>query len=68
MKILLDIKDDKAVFFMELLKNFPFVKAKAITPAKAKYMQELAEAVNEVNEAKKGYKKLKSAQDLLNEL
>ena len=31
MKLLLDIKDDKAAFFLELLKNFPFIKATEIT-------------------------------------
>jgi hypothetical protein len=32
MKVLLDIKDNKAGFVMELLKNLPFVKAKTLTP------------------------------------
>ena len=36
MKILLDIEDNKAAFFLELLNNFQFVKA-AITPYKAGY-------------------------------
>ena len=31
MKIVLDIKDDKFSFFMEVLKNFPFVKTETIT-------------------------------------
>jgi len=36
MKILLDIKDTKAAFFMEVLKNFSFVKkATTISDAKA---------------------------------
>lgn len=30
MKVLLDIQDNKAVFFMEVLKNFSFVKAQPI--------------------------------------
>lgn len=36
MKILLDIKDSKAAFFMELLKNFSFVKAEPLKAGKAK--------------------------------
>ena len=32
MKVLLDIKDSKASFFMELLKSFSFVKVKPLTP------------------------------------
>ncbi len=31
MKIVLDIKDDKFSFFMEVLKNFPFVKTETVT-------------------------------------
>jgi hypothetical protein len=45
MKLLLDIKDNKTEFVLELLKNLPFVKAKSITPQKAKVLEELSEAV-----------------------
>ena len=31
MKVLLDIKESKALFFMELLNSFSFVKAKPVT-------------------------------------
>lgn len=68
MKVLLDIKDDKALFFMEILKNFSFVKAKTLTPANARFLLELKESVEEVRLAKAGKIKLKSAEDLLNEL
>ncbi len=71
MKILLDIKDEKAVFFLELLKHFPFVKAKPFTEKPAKkndFLTELQEAVEQVNFAKRGKIKLKSADELLNEL
>lgn len=68
MKLILDIKDDKAGFFMELLKNFPFVKAKLLTDAKAKVLEDIKDAVDEVNLHKKGKIKLKSADELLNEL
>lgn len=34
MKVLLDIKDNKADFVMELLKSLSFVKAETISPAK----------------------------------
>lgn len=68
MKVLLDIKDDKAGFVMELLHNLSFVKAEEITPAKAKLIKEIKQAVKEVNLAKKGKIKLKSANQLLDEL
>ena len=71
MKVLLDIKDEKAVFFIELLKNFSFVKAEPVAKRKTKkeeFLNELQEAVAQVNLAKRGKVKLKSAEELLNEL
>jgi len=68
MKVLLDIKDNKADFVLELLKNFSFVKAETITPSKAKFLKELKEAVQQVTLAKQGKIKLKSADQLLDEL
>jgi len=68
MKVLLDIKDDKADFVMELLKNFSFVKTKRLTPAKAELLNDIKKSVKEVNLAKKGKIKLKSARQLLDEL
>jgi hypothetical protein len=68
MKVLLDIKDSKAPFVMELLKNFSFVKTKALTPAKVLFLEELKEAVDEVNQVKAGKKKGRNATAFLNEL
>lgn len=34
MKILLDVKENKVDFILELLNNFSFVKAKTVTPTK----------------------------------
>jgi hypothetical protein len=68
MKVLLDIKDNKASFVMEVLRNFPFVKTNTLTPAKALLMEELKEAVEEVNKIKAGKKKARNAEDFLNEL
>jgi hypothetical protein len=68
MKVLLDIKDNKAAFFMELLQSFSYVKAKPIIPAKAQFLEELKGAVDEVALAKKGKIKLQSAKDFLDEL
>jgi hypothetical protein len=66
MKVLLDIKDNKAPFVMEVLKNFPFVKAKQLTPEKAILLQELKEAAEEVNKIKAGKKKGRNAEAFLN--
>lgn len=68
MKVLLDIKDTKASFVMEVLKNFPFVKAKPITPPKAQLMEEIKEAVEELKLVKAGKKKARNAEDFLHEL
>jgi hypothetical protein len=68
MKVLLDIKDSKANFVLELLKNLSFVKAKPLTPQKAELFEDLKEAVETVNLIKQGKLKARSAEDLLDEL
>ncbi|WPP51177.1 hypothetical protein [Catalinimonas niigatensis] len=67
-KGLLDIKEEKAEFFMEILKNFPFVKVKPLTPHKAEVLEGIKEAVEQVNLAKQEKVKLKSTRQLLDEL
>lgn len=52
MKVLLDIKDQQAPFVMELLGKFSFVKAKPLSPYKARILEGLSEAIAEVNDAK----------------
>lgn len=68
MKVLLDIKDEKASFMMEVLKNFKDVKAKPISNYKADILEGINEAVEEVKQIKQGKIKGISAKDLLNEL
>ncbi len=68
MKVILDIKDDKAAFFMEVLKNFSFVKAKPLTPYKEEVLHNLKEAVEEINQIKAGKKKALSLDEFLNEV
>ncbi len=68
MKILLDISDNKAVFFMEVLRNFSFVKATHLTENKAELLKDLKEATEEIKLAKQGKIKIQSAKDFLNEL
>lgn len=68
MKLLLDIKDNKAAFFMEMLKNFPFVKATPLSDTKAEFLKGLKEAVEEVKLAKQGKLKTTPLKDFLNEL
>jgi hypothetical protein len=68
MKVLLEIKDNKAAVFIEFLKSLSYVKAEPISNDKALFLKELREAVKEVALAKKGKLKLQSAKDFLNEL
>jgi len=68
MKVLVDIRDNKAAFIMELLNSFPFVKAKPISDEKALLMEEIKEAVENVKLAKQGKLKAKPLNELLNEL
>lgn len=69
MKILLDIKDNKAAFFLEVLKNFSFVKnAIPLSDAKADLMQDIREAVEVLKLIRAGKLKGIPAKDLLNEL
>jgi len=68
MKILLDIKDEKVAFVMELLGNFKFVKAKPLTPYKAEVLEGIKDAVEEMQLIKAGKLKGISAKKLLDEL
>jgi hypothetical protein len=68
MKVLLEIKDEKASFVLEVLKNFSFVKAKPLSEHKARLLEEIQEAVHNVNLAKLGKLKPKSLNKLLDEL
>lgn len=68
MKVLLEIKDAKAQFVMELLKSLSFVKAKPLTPYKADVLEGIKEAVEEMKLIKAGKLKVRNAEDFLNEL
>ena len=68
MKVLLDIKDDKALHLMEVLKSLPYVKAKTISTEKALLIEEIKEAVDNLKLVRAGKLKARPAKDLLNEL
>lgn len=68
MKLLLDVKDSKASFILELLESFSFVKAKPLSPAKAQSLSELKEAVENMNLVKQGKLKARPVKELLNEI
>jgi hypothetical protein len=68
MRVLLDIKDNKAIHLLEVLKGLSYVKTKTISNEKAVLMEEIKEAVENLALAKKGKLKLKTARELYNEL
>ena len=68
MRILLDIKDNKAMPLLEVLKGLSYVKATTISNEKALLMEEIKEAMDNLGLARQGKLKLKSARELYNEL
>ncbi len=68
MKVLVDVKDNKGDFILELLNNFSFAKAKSISPAKAQLLEEIKEAVENVKLVRQGKLKAKPLNELLDEL
>lgn len=69
MKVLVDIPDNKANFGLEVLRSLVFVKkATPISNEKYLLMEEIKEAVEELNMIKAGKKLARNAEDFLNEL
>lgn len=68
MKVLLDIKDDKAAFIIELLHSLKYVKTTPLTPDAAEILAGLEKAIEEVNQIKMGKKKARSLSKFLNEV
>lgn len=68
MKVLVDVNDNNADFILELLNNISFAKAKQISQAKAQLLEEIKEAVENLNLVKQGKMKARPAKDLLDQL
>ena len=69
MKVLIDIPDNEATFGMKVLKSLSFItKVKPMTIAAVELWDDLKEAAEQVRLHKQGKLKLKTAQELLNEL
>jgi hypothetical protein len=68
MKFILDVKESKVAMLMALLNDLPYVKAKPLTPYKAKVLEDVKEAVEELNMVLSGKLEARNADDLLNEL
>ena len=69
MKVLIDIPDNKAEFGMQVLHSLSFIKnIKTMSASKIDLWDDLKEAAGEEKLHKEGKIKLKTAQELLNEL
>jgi hypothetical protein len=70
MKVILDVRDNRMMYFMELVKSLDYIRVvKEIKDeGKSQFVADLAESFNDVKLHQQGKKKLKSAKDLLNEL
>ncbi|WP_061226929.1 hypothetical protein [Leptospira interrogans] len=74
MKVLIDIKDNKAQALLEILKDLASVKFKVLTeqdekePIKKEILEGIKQGMKEVKLARAGKLKLKSAKELLDEL
>ena len=70
MKVILDINENRVSFFMELIRSLNYIRIlkEVKDERKSRFIQEMAEAFEDVKLYEQGKKKLKSAKDLLNEL
>jgi hypothetical protein len=69
MKVLVDMRnEDKVPFVMEFLGSQSYIKTQPLSDAGTKLMKDLKDAMNEVKLHRQGKIKLKTAEQLLNEL
>jgi len=68
MKFVLEVKENKAAALMAILNDLPYVKTKLLTPHKAKVLEDLKDAVEELNLVLSGKIEARNADELLNEL
>jgi len=69
MKVLVDIQNEaKVPFVMEFFGSQSYIKAQPISNDGIKLLKDLKEAMNEVKLHRQGKVKLKTAEQLLNEL
>lgn len=70
MKVILDVRENRLPFFMELVKSLDYINVikEVRDKQKSELISDLSEAFNDVKLYEEGKKNLKSAKDLLNEL
>jgi len=70
MKIILEVQENKAPFFIELINGLKYIRIlkKVENKQKSKAIQDILDAFNEVTLHEEGSIKLKSANQLLDEI
>lgn len=68
MKLIIEVKDSKAEFLLELLRSLSFVKAQPFPDEKQEALDSVRAAVKEMKQVKAGKLKGRPVQALLNEL
>ncbi|GAB5465715.1 MAG: hypothetical protein Kapaf2KO_11510 [Candidatus Kapaibacteriales bacterium] len=68
MKVLLDIKDEKAIHLLEVLRGLSNVRTGQLTDSKAELISDIREAVEEMKLIKDGKKQARDAVEFINEL
>lgn len=68
MKLIVEVKESKAKFLLELLRSLSFVKARPITDEKQEALDSVRAAVEEMKQVKAGKLKGRPVSALLNEL
>ena len=70
MKVILDVRENRLPFFLELVKSLDYINVikEVRDKQKSELISDLSEAFNDVKLYEEGKKNLKSAKDLLNEL
>lgn len=64
MDYLLEVPKEKQAFLEELLRGFPFIKAKKLSTTKAERMRDMLEAVEEIKAIEDGQRKARSVKAL----
>ena len=68
MKVLLDIKDEKASSLLEVLQSLSYVKMKPLSSYKAKVFEDIKAAVDEMNLIEEGKLQGSDAKELFDDL
>ncbi|MGB4775950.1 MAG: hypothetical protein WBP45_12305 [Daejeonella sp.] len=68
MKFVLEVKESKVAMLMALLNDLPYVKTKPLTPYKAKVLEDVKEAIDELNLVLSGKLEARNADELRNDL